>query len=90
MGGLGFAFTLAVTNGITVRQQLTPDHLQGRVNTTGRMIAWGGTPFGALVGGLAGQAAGIRITFLVLTVPVAIGLAVLLASPVRRLRVEPA
>jgi hypothetical protein len=33
-------------NGITVRQLLTPDELQGRVNATGRMIAWVSPPFG--------------------------------------------
>jgi hypothetical protein len=74
-------------NGITVRQMLTPDELQGRVNTTGRMIAWGGTPFGALLGGWLAQTAGIRIAYLALAVPAAIGLAVLLATPVRSLRI---
>jgi MFS family permease len=74
-------------NGITVRQQLTPDELQGRVNTTGRMISWGGTPFGALVGGGVAELAGVRAAYVVLTVPVALGLLVLLASPVRRLRI---
>ena len=73
-------------NGITVRQLLTPDELQGRVNTTGRMIAWGGTPFGALVGGLAAQAYGVRVAYLVLAVPAVLGLGWLLASPVRGLR----
>lgn len=45
------ASTLSIMNGIIVRQSLAPDHLQARVNTTARMIAWGGTPVGALVGG---------------------------------------
>jgi MFS family permease len=85
-----FAFTMAVTNGITVRQQLTPDELQGRVNTTGRMIAWGGTPFGALIGGLVAQEYGIRVAYLALALPVLVGVAGLVASPVRRLRVRPA
>ncbi|MGN9909239.1 MFS transporter [Phytohabitans sp. LJ34] len=74
-------------NGITVRQQLTPDELQGRVNTTGRMISWGGTPFGALVGGGVAELAGVRAAYVVLAVPVAVGLVALVASPVRRLRV---
>jgi hypothetical protein len=74
-------------NGITVRQQLTPDDLQGRVNTTGRMISWGGAPFGALLGGVVGELAGVRAAYLTLTVPVALGLVVLLLSPVRGLRV---
>ena len=73
-------------NGITVRQLLTPDELQGRVNTTGRMIAWGGTPFGALAGGVIADVAGVRVAYLALALPAAIGLGVLLTSPVRRLR----
>jgi MFS family permease len=74
-------------NGITVRQLLTPDELQGRVNTTGRMISWGGVPFGALLGGGAAETLGVPLTYAVLAVPAVIGLAVLLASPVRGLRV---
>jgi MFS family permease len=81
-----FARTTANINGITVRQQVTPDELQGRVNTTGRMIAWGGTPFGALLGGLVAQAGGVTAAYLVLAIPAAAGCLVLLASPVRRLR----
>jgi MFS family permease len=74
-------------NGITVRQLLTPDELQGRVNTTGRMIAWGGVPFGALAGGPLADAYGARVSYLVLAVPAAIGLVALLVSPVGRLRI---
>jgi hypothetical protein len=73
-------------NGITVRQLLTPDELQGRVNTTGRMLAWGGTPFGALAGGLTADAYGVRVAYLVLAVPAVLSLALVLASPVRGLR----
>jgi MFS family permease len=81
------AARLAVNaNGITVRQLLTPDEFQGRVNTTGRMVAWGGMPFGALLGGMAADAYGVRAAYLLLTVPAAIGLVTLLASPVRGLR----
>ena len=43
--------TITILNGIGARQRLTPDHLQGRVNTTARMVAWGGSPVGALVAG---------------------------------------
>jgi MFS family permease len=45
------ASNIVVTmNGIVVRQQVTPDALQGRVNAIGRMIAWGGQPLGAALG----------------------------------------
>jgi MFS family permease len=82
------ASSTAITNGITVRQQLTPDELQGRVNTTGRMIAWGGTPFGALLGGACAEAFGVQVAYLVLAVPALAGLVVLLNSPVRQLRIQ--
>jgi MFS family permease len=82
-----FARTTANVNGITVRQQLTPDEMQGRVNTTGRMIAWGGTPFGALVGGVVAETAGIPAAYLTLAAPAAVGFVVLNASPIRRLRI---
>ncbi|MEU6857553.1 MFS transporter [Glycomyces sp. NPDC046736] len=80
------AHTAAVVNGITVRQLLTPDALQGRVNTTGRMIAWGGAPIGALAAGGLADLVGVRNAFLLLAIPVAAGAILLLASPVRRLR----
>lgn len=48
-----------VINGITYRQQVCPDELQSRVNTTGRMIAWGlGQPLGAALAGVLSVAAG--------------------------------
>lgn len=53
---LNLAFTMLIVNGIVTRQVVTPDHLQSRVNTTARLIAWGGSPLGAgLAGVLADQ-----------------------------------
>jgi predicted MFS family arabinose efflux permease len=66
-------YVVVTTTGITVRQMLTPDHLQSRVNTAGRMIAWGGTPVGALLGGLLAELLPIRLTFGLLAVGVAAG-----------------
>jgi MFS family permease len=69
---------------ITVRQQLTPDGLSSRVNTTARMLAVGAQPLGALVGGLLVGAVGVRETMLVMAAGV-LGSAVLgWLSPVRR------
>jgi MFS family permease len=76
-------------NGITVRQLMTPDHLQGRVNTTGRMISWGGTPFGALIGGVMADSYGVRAAYLVLAIPAILGLAMVLSPNVRRLHIVP-
>lgn len=66
-------YTLVTATGITVRQMLTPDHLQSRVNTTGRMIAYGGQPVGAILGGTMAQFLPIRLSFGVLAISVAVG-----------------
>ncbi|WP_432971071.1 MFS transporter [Dactylosporangium sp. CA-233914] len=66
--------SLVSVNGIVARQQAAPDHLQGRVNATARMIAWGGQPLGAALGGMIAEAAGVRIALL------AAGCAVLAAA----------
>jgi MFS family permease len=52
--------TVVSLNGIIVRQSITPPGLQGRVNTTARMIAWGGQPLGAGAAGLLADSLGIR------------------------------
>lgn len=60
--GWGAAVSVVVLNGISTRQRLTPLNLQARVNTTGRMIAWGGTPIGALFVGFSADKWGIPAT----------------------------
>ncbi|CUU54913.1 Predicted arabinose efflux permease, MFS family [Parafrankia irregularis] len=51
--------TLVSLNGIVIRQTVAPLELQARVNTTARIIAWGGQPAGALLGGLVTEHAGL-------------------------------
>lgn len=79
------AYTIAITNAITIRQQVTPDELQGRVNTTGRMIAWGGFPFGALLGGVLAESVGVQTTYVIACLPVVVGAVAVWRSPVRGL-----
>jgi len=45
---------------VTVRQELVPDALLGRVTSTYRMLGFGANPLGALAGGLIASAFGIR------------------------------
>ncbi|HUQ56958.1 MFS transporter [Lentzea sp.] len=69
----GVAGAVVVINGISYRQQVCPEELQSRVNTTGRMVAWGlGQPLGAALAGAvsvwagdprAGLAAGVVVLF---------------------------
>ncbi|MFQ5966744.1 MAG: MFS transporter [Acidimicrobiia bacterium] len=48
---------------VTLRQELTPDELRGRVASVARLLAWGTQPIGALVGGFVAAALGIRAPF---------------------------
>lgn len=81
----GVASTLVITNGIALRQQLTPDRLQGRVNVTARMIAYGGAPVGAAVGGLLADQFGIQASLLVMTGVMSATTAYAWSTPLRRI-----
>ncbi len=50
---------------VSLRQRIIPDHLLGRVNSAYRLLAWGTQPVGALLGGLLGEALGLRAVFLI-------------------------
>ncbi len=68
--GLGqFFFGLGLTvfrvAQISVRQALVPDGLLGRVGGALNLLGWGIAPLGALIGGVLGQAIGLRPTLLI-------------------------
>jgi predicted MFS family arabinose efflux permease len=67
------AYLSVLTISITVRQMLTPDNLQARVNTAGRMLAGAGLPAGAALGGFLAEALPIRLTFGLLTLSAVAG-----------------
>jgi predicted MFS family arabinose efflux permease len=60
-----FSFSIATTImvGITYRATASPDHLRSSVNVLGRMVAWGGQPFGAALGGLVAGAIDVRAAY---------------------------
>ncbi|HEX2068756.1 MAG TPA: MFS transporter [Actinomycetota bacterium] len=73
-------------NQVTLRQAITPDRMQGRMNATVRFLVWGTMPIGAFIGGALGSVIGLRPTlFLAAVGGVFVALPVLL-SPVRKLR----
>ncbi len=47
----------------TLRQQLPPPQLRGRVIAASRTLAWAGLPVGAVLGGAAGQAFGLPVVY---------------------------
>jgi MFS family permease len=61
----GFTVTMWNVVTVTLRQQVVPDELRGRVNSAYRMIGWGLIPLGALAGGFVAQAAGLRAPYTV-------------------------
>jgi MFS family permease len=63
----GISIAIFNVNAITLRQTVTPKRLLGRMNATYRMVLYGAAPFGAIGGGLLGNAVGLR-TALVISV----------------------
>ncbi|MFD8611776.1 MFS transporter [Streptomyces sp. NPDC059631] len=88
LGNAGFAAAVVVTSIVTrtYRQTATPPELLPRVMATVRFISWGAIPFGALAAGTAAALCGNRASLALLAVLSLISPAVLLASPVRRMR----
>ncbi|WP_020389807.1 MFS transporter [Kribbella catacumbae] len=78
-----FTSTLTIINGITARQIVTPLDLQARVNTTARMVAWGGTPLGALLGGVLAETTGTRPAYALMSSAVLLSAILAWRSPLR-------
>ena len=67
-GAFIFSGLLDPVNNVTqwsLRQLLTPDHLQGRMNAVFRTVYWGAWPLGNLVGGYLGNLLGPRTAIFV-------------------------
>jgi len=77
---------LVIVNAISYRQQVTPEKLLGRVNTAGRMLSWGvGWTFGSVVGGVLGNAFGIRTGMVLMGLFGCLGVVVAWTSPLRKI-----
>lgn len=81
---------IASVNEVSLRQTLAPARLQGRVNATMRFINAGFVPIGALLGGLLGDAIGLRATLVVGVAGMFAAFFFVLFSPLRTMRVAPA
>ena len=69
----GLTSTIVIVNGITVRQLIIPDRLQGRVNLVGRMVTFGlGQRAGALAGGVLADALPVRSALVTAALPLAV------------------
>lgn len=78
-----FAVTLWNVGTVSLRQQLIPTEMFGRVNSVYRWFAWGAMPLGAAVGGLIAQNTNQRVPYLAAAGCVAAGIFVMTRSVTR-------
>jgi len=76
-------------NQVSLRQIITPNRLQGRMNATMRTIVWGTIPVGAFLGGVLATGIGI-VPSLIVGILISGGSALwIVLGPIFRLRVQP-
>lgn len=85
----GLGLSVYGINQVSVRQLVTAERMQGRMNATLRVIVTGAVPVGALTGGVLGERVGLRPTLLIGGMGALLGVLWLLVSPMRTLRHVP-
>lgn len=83
---LGVGVVVYNVTQLSFRQAATPDALLGRMNATMRFMVWGTLPLGGLLGGVLGEAIGVRATILVAAVGGCLAFLWVFASPLRTMR----
>ena len=81
----GFGGVVYNINQVSLRQAITPDRMQGRMNATMRFMVWGTLPVGAFIGGVLGKTVGLKPTLWVAAIGGVVSFVPPLLSPVRRL-----
>ena len=61
----GFGAVVYNIQQVSLRQAITPERLQGRMNASMRFFVWGTIPLGSLVGGALATAFGVRTALIV-------------------------
>ena len=72
---------------VSLRQMLTPDRLQGRMNSVFRTVFWGAWPIGSLLGGYVGSVIGPVPTILIAGAGFVVFAIAVLFTPLRTARV---
>ena len=80
---MSFGGLLAQISQVSLRQAITPERLQGRMNATMRVLGLGLIPVGALLGGVLGEAVGLRPTLLIAAIGDLAAVAWLWSSAIR-------
>jgi MFS family permease len=85
----GFGNVLYNVSQVSLRQAITPDAMQGRMNATMRFIVWGTIPIGGILGGTLGSTIGLLPTLWISAIGSFIPGLFVLFSPVRKLKTIP-
>jgi MFS family permease len=85
----GFGVVLYNVTQVSMRQAITPERLQGRMNSVIRFIVWGVMPLGQLAGGAVATIVGLRAAIWVGAIGSALAWLPLLIGPVLKLREVP-
>lgn len=85
----GFGGVVYNVTQISLRQSITPERLQGRMNAVMRFIVWGALPLGSLVGGALASSIGLRNTLIVSAIGATFAIVPIWFSPIRTLREIP-
>lgn len=76
-------------NQVSLRQAITPNRLQGRMNATMRTIVWGTIPIGAIIGGVLGGMIGVVNTLYVGAIVAGLATLWIISGPVIKIRNQP-
>lgn len=85
----GFMVAPYNINAVSLRQVITPDRLQGRMNATTRAIVWGTIPVGSFVGGILGETIGVVNTVILGGIVSGMAAAWIFLGPVIKLKTQP-
>ncbi|MGA2199856.1 MAG: MFS transporter [Nitrososphaerales archaeon] len=74
---------------VSLRQAITPNRLQGRMNATMRVIVWGTIPVGSFVGGILGGTIGLTDTMYLGGLIAGLAAVWIVFGPVMKLKTQP-
>ncbi len=86
---LALARTVFNVNQLSLRQAITPDHQQGRMNASIRFVMWAVVPAGAVIGGWLGDRIGLLPTIWIGVAGTFVAALWILLTSVRSLREAP-
>lgn len=78
--------TVYIINSLSLRQSVLPAEIRGRVTAVVRVVSWGVGSFGAVLGGVLAEWAGLRPTMIIAASGTLLALIWIVFSPVRRVQ----